>query len=117
MVSSSESTSSTSYTDLTTTTDQVTINVGQNGVVLLIWGAQFVDANSYVGVDMSGANTATPSDPDGTTIYSNAANISLSRTLILTGLNPGSTTFKLKYRAGTATSKTFLRRYVGAIPL
>ena len=101
IVATSESTNSTSYTDLTTTTDQVTATVPASGKVLLVISvtATYVSGSngeSTVSVALSGANTQAASDSlqarGGTTT------LWIVRALNLT---PGDTTFKLKYKTTT----------------
>jgi len=117
----SETTASTSYTDLTTTTDSVTVAVGSSGMVLLFFRATVTNNGQnycYVGVDISGATTQAASDttciqsPIGTAAVSKMA----SNMLLLSGLTPGVTTFKLKYKVNAGTG-TFANRRIGVIPL
>lgn len=120
-VAASETTTSTSYADLTTTTDQITVAVGSSGMVLLSFKALTTNSGQnycYIGVDISGANTTAASDstciqaPIGTAGTSKM----VSNTLLLTNLTPGFTTFKLKYKVNTGTG-TFSNRTITAIPL
>lgn len=114
-VATNESTSSTSYTDLATTTDQVTVTIGASGMALVTVSAQLVTGNQYVSFGVSGASTVSASDDSA--LFSNPANILTSKTELVTGLTAGSTTFKMKYKAGTAASKSFLRRSISVVPL
>lgn len=121
-----ETTTSTSWTDLATTTDQVTVMVGTSGVVHL-------DTSAYIEVDdgnwanmavaVSGANTIAPDtglvEAFGPGHYTTAAGGSGTRmgvSAIVSGLNPGSTTFKLKYSVGGGTG-IYNDRRISVTPL
>lgn len=121
-VATSESTTSSTYTDLTTTTDQVTVTIGPSGCALIIITAQITNSGS-AGVsnmswEASGANTIAASDAN-CTFYKNpfagGSGDRRSVTKTQTGLTPGSTTFKLKYKAGN--TGTFSFRDISVIPL
>lgn len=117
-VVASESTASTSYTDLTTVTDTVTVNVGASGKVKVEWGASCFNtlSNGYscIGVQVSGANTEAASDNRSVALQGTTED-SLSGSRLYEGLTPGLTTFKLKYRTPAGTSH-FYRRYITAEP-
>ena len=120
-VATSESTFSTAYGDLPTTTDQVTVNVGPSGIVILgIYAASSQGANvqGLASFAASGANTMAASDTYAVGANTTAAlNLSAGAQHLLTGLAPGATTFKLKYRASTGTGATFFNRRISAVPL
>jgi hypothetical protein len=126
-----ESTASTSYVDLTTTTDTATVTIGANGLALV---AMRVDATNsvqnalcFISLDISGANTisATTNETNGVSgfyqAYGGAANGLVTPTLLMTGLTAGSTVFKLKYRVadggGGAGTGSFAKRKITVIPL
>jgi len=127
-VATGESTSSTTYTDLTTTTDTVTVTVGVNGVALVSVFAygnnNSNNAISYLSFAVSGATTisagvgasGTPDilvqQPSG----QNGNNYTYSATILVTGLTPGSTTFKMKYKVSGGTG-LFNQRYISVVPL
>ena len=122
LVTTQETTTSTSYVDLTTTSATVTINVGAYGQVLLnLYCGRYnntATGQALMSFAASGANTIAASDA-----YCigevNPANYQYNggATHLLTGLSPGSTTFKAKYRAHTAGTANFLNRRISAIPL
>ena len=122
-VSSSETTTSATFTNLTTSGPTVTLTVPATGVVLVMMTATMFtnEANSaaVVGLSVSGANTIAPGDD----IYnvSPAAGASATTTSsiskLLTGLNPGSTTFTMKYRRAGGVNATFGNRTLVVIPL
>lgn len=121
-VATSETTTSTSYTDLTTTTDQVTVAVGSSGKALVFIQAQVSNSAGgnygWVGVALSGANTASATNEYAFQSVSSGANVQLQTSLpiLLTGLTPGVTTFKMKYKVSAGTG-TFVNRSISVIPL
>jgi hypothetical protein len=121
VVATLESTGSTSFVDLTTV-QSVTINVPASGNVLLglnlSCGANTVGAYLLGAYAMSGANTAVATDTTAVywranTVLSNAGENSISKTFLITGLTPGSTTFTFKFRTTTGTAY-FERREIWA---
>lgn len=121
-VATSESTSSGSYTDLATTTDSVTVTIGDSGLAVVLLGATLSNSAvqaSFMGFAASGANTIAASDAQAISFVSAGSNYagSYGTWFILTGLTPGSTTFKAKYRSGTASgTATFSNRRIAALP-
>lgn len=125
ITTTSEATSSTSYTDLTTTTDQVTVPIGSSGMALVFITSSFTPAasnpcNLLVSYSMSGANTVSATDTKAiqyaeqiNTVYGAT---SLQAVFLETGLTAGFTTFKMKYRASAAVSSTFSNRRITVIP-
>lgn len=122
-VATGESTSSTlNYVDLTTTTDQVTVTVGPSGAVLVSITAQMTNSGSagfaIMSFAVSGANTIAASDANSIQ-YKNpfvgGTGPRFGATKVLTGLTPGSTTFKLKFKASGGTA-TFTNRDISVIP-
>lgn len=120
-VATSESTNSTTYTDLTTTTDQVTVNVGSSGMVIVFLSAHMTNSASnqaYMGFALSGANTGAASDSYCVSAqpYPGGQPYTIGVPYLLTGLSPGATTFKAKYRVQGYTG-TFDSRHIAVIPL
>jgi hypothetical protein len=120
VVNTLENTSSTSYTDLTTTTDAVTVTVGQSGLAIVLLQATFAGngtSYNYVSVALSGANTQAATNALGLTYASPAGGvfIQMGDCFALPGLNPGSTTFKMKYQVSAGTG-TFGNRRITVIP-
>lgn len=93
----------------------VTINVPSSGSVLVMisCGIYNSQANKFVGFAASGANTIEPKDEDAARNDSKEAIVS-SINAVLTGLNPGETTFTLKYKGVNAR---FFSRKIIVIPL
>lgn len=115
-VATSESTASTTYTDLATTTDSVTVEIGSNGAAFVFLSAYMGGSASTVGTYMSfavsGANTVAASDANSLSMQTPAGGIQGAGIMIpISGLTPGSTTFKAKYRT-TANTSTFARRRI-----
>lgn len=121
VVATSESTSSTTYTDLTTTTDSVTVTVPASGLVLVMIYCNWTSTSSqgFMSYAISGAvNNVAATDAKSVAQQAQvASNIvgNLGATF-LEVLTPGSTTFKLKYRASSST-QTFSNRRITVIPL
>ncbi|HVQ84604.1 MAG TPA: hypothetical protein VMS84_07495 [Mycobacterium sp.] len=123
-VAASESTTSTTYTDLTTVTDTVTVTIGQSGIALVFMSGLLVGSVAgnapFMSFAASGANTiAAATGPNS--IFYQAAGAGYSgqygAMAPLTGLNPGATTFKLKYASlGAAGTASFQYRRITVIP-
>jgi hypothetical protein len=121
-VATGEQTASTSYTDLATTTDQVTVNIGSSGLALVSISAllqNFGTNNStFVAFAVSGASTIAADDSKCFLLqaYAAGANASFGASFLMTGLNVGATTFKMKYRVDGNTGE-YYRRNISVIPL
>jgi len=121
-VATDETTTSTSYADLATTTDQVTVNVGSSGLVVVFIQAQMYNTTTndfcWVGFAVSGASTVSASDGQAMFYesYAAASAHQSGTSFLVTGLTAGATTFKLKYRVNAGTGH-FLNRAIAAIPL
>lgn len=122
-VTASESTSSTSYADLTTTTDSVTVTVGSSGKALVLISANIVSNTSggtnYMGYALSGANTVSATDGKSIMYYApvtGSTKANLSGIFLETGLAAGSTVFKAKYRFESFAG-SFANRRIAVIPL
>ncbi len=119
-VATTQSTSSTTPTDLATAGPSVTLAVGATGKVLLV-GSYLTENDTttargrgyYV---VSGANTIAATEFMGARSPTPTQGIYCSGMVLLTGLNQGSTTFKLQY-ATTAAGQTFSDRVLTVIPL
>lgn len=120
-VAAGQTTSSTTFTDLATVGPSVTVNIGPNGLALVSVHSQFVGDNTaqnqQIAVQASGANTIANS-----TYLSSGTTSGISQvfggTKLLTGLNPGSTTFICKYRrVGAGSLAEFANRSLSVVPL
>ena len=120
-VSTSEFTTSTTYADLATAGPDVTLAVGPLGVAIVSVSGETWDsivsgiAQPYASFSCSGANTVSPSDANALGVWSSdGTQIAASKTVVLTGLTPGSTTFTMKYRVTDSTG-TFKNRQIGVV--
>ncbi|HVQ84606.1 MAG TPA: hypothetical protein VMS84_07505 [Mycobacterium sp.] len=113
-VATNETTASTTYTDLTTTTDQVTVTVGQSGLVLVIISAYITTptgaSTQCMSFALSGANTLAASDTYSIAMQGYGGGVRLGAVFPLPGLAPGATTFKAKYNTNAGTANFSLRR-------
>lgn len=109
VVNTDESTSSTSYTDLSTAGPSVTITT--TGTTAIVWigvGTVYntVASNTgFISVAVSGASTVAASDANSAVVVAlgTTAPLTGARVVFLTGLTPGSNTFTLKYRVDGST--------------
>ncbi len=119
-VLTSQSTATTTYTDLTTIGPSISL---MTGTIAIVFFAASVANNtnnsaSLCSVAVSGASTVAASDNWCLLFDGNAAN-QFSRagtTHVFTGLTAGTNTFTMKYRAGSATA-TFQNREINVLPL
>jgi hypothetical protein len=121
-VATSETTTSTTYADLATVTDTVTVTIGANGLALVSLVSYIsnstVNIDSYVGFAVSGASTVAAADTSALMFqaYTGGAISRIGGSFLLTGLTAGSTTFKMKYRCAANTA-TFKDRRISVLPL
>lgn len=119
-ISTNQSTSSTSYTNLATVGPTVTVTTG---TIAMVWFAASAsnatsDSMTACSVAVSGASTVAASDnwmvqTDGVT----AGNFTRGSGMhVFTGLTPGTNTFQMKYRAGSFTA-SFQFREISVLPL
>jgi hypothetical protein len=118
-VSASESTSSTSYTDLTTTGPAATVTTGTNAIVFITaeMSNSTVNAPARCSFDVTGATTTAANDNFSAVLISATANAHARMSVVhFISLTPGSNTFTMKYKAASGTA-TFVRRSLAIIPL
>lgn len=124
-VSTPESTTSGSYTDLATPGPAVTVTVGPLGIAIVsvrVYEYNNTLTSSAGGLAsfvVSGANTIAVSDSNAVglefSIGANSVTYNYcSAVFVLTGLSPGSTTFTMKYLAFTST-QVFQDRKIGVV--
>lgn len=120
-VATSQTTTSTTYTDLATAGPAVTLTVGTQMLVTV--GCQATNNTASDGAlmsySMSGAGTVAASDDRAFGIggfSGSTPNLIGSRTFLVTGLTPGSYTVKAVYKAVTGGTATFLSRQIIAQP-
>jgi hypothetical protein len=117
-VATTESTSSATYTDLTTVGPAVTATIGPSGSALVTVTCHSYNSainDTFMSFAVSGATTQAASD-NNAKVTSTTSGQQGSTTNVITGLNPGSTTFTSKYKAVAGTGG-FLRRTISVIPL
>lgn len=117
-IATSQTTTSTSYTDLATVGPTVTVTIGASGMALVLWSTRRFNSGvnwTSMSFDVSGANTIAATDSD-TLSSSTGIDIVDGTQVLLTGLSPGSTTFKAKYRV-TGGTGTWIDRRLSVIPL
>ena len=118
-VATSQTTTSASYANLASVGPSVTLVVPQSGEVLISFSAFLTHSaagqRSFLGWAASGANTIAASDANSAQMrqmaISGAEVGTIGRTMHLTGLTPGTTTFTLMYRT-TAATATFADRHL-----
>lgn len=119
VIATSQTTTSTTYTDLTTVGPQVTVTTSTRALVIF---ATEIDNSSSTGassasVAVSGASSVSASNAwrmvrDGIT----AGNVNRwAMVHLFTGLTPGSNTFTMKYLVGSGTG-TFANRELTVLP-
>lgn len=123
-ISTAQSTTMTAWTNLGTVGPVATINVGSSGVVLVTMHALSSTANNSYSSDlsfiMSGANTlSTPSSEyvcRSNSVQGRESEI--SGTFVVSGLNPGVTTFTVRYRTMSGSGgSTYSQRKIGVVTL
>jgi hypothetical protein len=121
-VTPDETTSNTTYTDLSTPGPSVTTNI-TSGKALVIITARVNSPSSggwaYMSFAVSDASTVPPYDVHSLGVGTNSANLlslGASATYVVTGLTNGSNTFTAKYRASGGTCSFSCRR-ITVVPL
>lgn len=118
-INMSETTTSTTYTDLDTPGPSVTVTTRSSALIVYTCNLANTVANteSIVAHEISGATARSASD-DGSYFLRTAAanqNIRAAQAMWETGLTPGSNTFTLKYRVNGGTG-TFNNRRLFVLP-
>lgn len=120
-VAAQQGTTSTTYTNLATSGPAVTVTTGTIAIVLFASGmsTSATDTAAWASVEVTGASTVAASDTwsvqmDGITL-GNFIRYGMAH--VFTGLNPGSNTFRMRYRAGGSSTANFRDRTIGVIPL
>jgi hypothetical protein len=112
-VSTSQSTASTSFVDLTTVGPSLTMTTGVRGLIL--WGGQVTNssgaANSYMSFTGANFTASTTAAVQNT----GTAAIQASYSLFLNGMTAGSNTFTAKYSVSSGTG-TFQDRRMQLLP-
>jgi hypothetical protein len=119
-VSTSETTTSNTFTDLTTAGPAVTLTTGTKALVLInsTLFKQSSGSNAYVGFAVSGATTLAASNTTALNYVAAAYYDSrLSVSHRITGLTAGSNTFTLKYRQNGGGTAEYSNREIIVIDL
>lgn len=125
IVQTTETSTSTSYTRLATTTDEVTLTVPASGIVFITAKARSANNGvnyNYLAISMSGANTLTAANAETAGYYAQETQMSGSNysmiqlSFVYTGLTPGRTTFSMNYKTSASTC-SFGERIISVIPL
>lgn len=123
-ITTSQSTSSTGYTDLATVGPSVTLTTSTSAIVM--FGCRYNDDGNlgndgFVSYAVSGATTISASDSYagfGHQGFGGEQNVPLNYHHKVTTLNAGSNTFTLKYRkSGGSSTAGFLYRYLTVVAL
>lgn len=122
LITTEETLNSATYTDLTTTTDSVTVPVGPSGSVMVLLELRF---STYVGGSSnvltgsfatSGANTRAASDAYSVSTPASTL-ASIWQLFILTGLTAGNTVFKMKYKTNSGSTIKVNNRRISVLAL
>ena len=119
-VATSETTASTSFTDLATAGPAVTVTTGTECLVVVssYMANNTAGSSNFMAYAVSGATTVAAADANARQYRAAANNADDrgSRVFHVTGLTAGSNTFTAKYRVNAGTG-TFQERTIVAIPL
>lgn len=114
-VATSQTTTSTSYTDLSTSGPAVTVNTGTSALVTMGCAITSTDASGYTFMSyaVSGATTSSASDARALGMIHSYSGFGyrVSHTYVHTGLTAGANTFTAKYRVSVGTG-TFSDRSI-----
>lgn len=121
----SESTSSTNYSNLATVGPSTTITVGSSGKLLLTFSATVArtsgsSSTAFISPTISGSNSITSNDQNSIEISPQGNNAwqTVSKSILLKDLSPGSTTISMRYRSSDSGSTfQFKNRTLIAIPI
>lgn len=112
-VATSQTTTSTTYTDLATVGPAITITTGTSALVTV--GAQIQCSAAGITASMSfgvtGATTSAAVDARAAGV-ANANLVQASRVFLITGLTAGSNTFTAKYKVNGAATGTWVDRNI-----
>ena len=118
-VGTTETTTSTSYTDLATVGPTVTADTGTRAMVFIRCAMDNSGANNmtYMSWEVSGASTLPASENQALNIagLSAGARVRISSVYLISSLTPGSNTFTAKYKVSAGTG-TFLARQIAILP-
>lgn len=118
VLTTAETTTSTSYTDLTTTGPAVTVETGPSAMVIVHASLENSGAGSArMAYEITGDSSIAPADNRGIGVFGVAgAGVICSSVSIHKDLTPGTNTFTAKYRVSSGTG-SFSSRRLGVFPL
>jgi hypothetical protein len=118
-IAATETTASTTYTDLATVGPSVTTATGSRAIVFIRAAMENSGANNgtFMSWDVTGASTLAASENQAVNFAGlpAAQRQRLGSTYMISSLTPGTNTFTVKYRV-TAGTGTFLARQIAVIP-
>jgi len=123
VINAAESTASASWGDLATVGPSVTVNIGASGLALVTLYANISNTSSTgrseMSFAMSGANTQAATTGNALMQIAVSAGVAQggSAVYLLSGLNPGATTFTAKYERNVGGTSTFSGRKISVVPL
>jgi len=124
-VATSQTSTSTSYTDLATAGPAATVTIGRSGMALVFLSAELRGStfasgySTYYAFAVSGASTVAAVDSMSIR-WQPAVNAGLNQcgnNFLVTGLTPGSNTFTAKYKVDGAYTGTWVERRIAVLPL
>lgn len=115
-VATSQTTASTSYTDLATVGPAVTVTTSTRALVFIMADLGNATGWARMSVAVSGATTIAASDGERALSHSASVLHRSGITILELALNAGSNTFTAKYKA-TAGTSTFADRTIIVVPL
>jgi hypothetical protein len=119
-VATVQATTSTTFVDLGTPGPSVTVLVPGTSVLCLLHadaGASAASQYATLGILISGATTVEATVNIAVNDLPASGYLPICRIFLITGLNPGTNTFKLQYSSGVGGSINFSRRDITIIPL
>lgn len=114
-----EGTTALSYTDLATVGPAVTVTIGSTGKALVgLYSALSNASGNFALCSYAVSGATTVAAADAQSLQTNTtSDIRMGASLLHTGLNAGSTTFTMKYRATTGGTASFNGRRLVVTPL
>lgn len=124
-----ESTTSASFVRLTTTTDYATVTIGATGMAIVSYFAIVACSNTaqynYMCFDSTGANVISAATYSGSSYnfqtwfrgFDASYACTVGRTVLVTGLTAGSTTFRMHYAVSGGATANYRERSISVVPL
>lgn len=119
-VATGQTTTSTSYTDLTTVGPAATITTGTKALVFITSNIdnQSNNGQGHIGFAVSGASTVAAADAQALHYYSSGSiALQYGAAYYVSGLTAGSNTFTLKYKSGNGSTQYFANRQITVMDL